>query len=104
MDVWSRVAVYVPFSERIRTFQSLRCTGCLPDTNTNVSNALLQFCSEADRVERECVDEEDVHIDLGAQESVRLLVEMGFNDDEVRLALRLTYGSLNGAMEYLLHT
>jgi hypothetical protein len=100
MEVWSQVAVHVPFSERLRTFHALRCAGCLPDTHTNTSNAFLQFCSEADRTERDI--EQEPHSPPGSEESVRILVEMGFNDDEVRLALRFTHGSLDGAMEYLL--
>jgi hypothetical protein len=103
MEVWSQVAMYVPFSDRLRTFHALRCAGCLPDTHTNASNALLQFCSEADRVERECAEERNGSI-LDTEESVRVLVDMGFNHDEVRMALRLTYGVLDGAVEYLLAT
>ena len=103
MEVGSQVPVYVPFSDRLRTFHALWDAGCLPDTHTNVSNAFLQFCSEADRVEREhaeeCTDEP-----LGTEERVRVLVDMGFNDDEVRTALRLTNGALELAMEYLLAT
>tara|TARA_B110001450_G_C17619343_1_gene480536 strand:+ start:439 stop:786 length:348 start_codon:yes stop_codon:yes gene_type:complete len=103
MEVWSQVAVYVPFSDRLRTFHALRCAGCLPDTHTNTSNAFLQFCSEADRAERERVEDEERNANrLGTEESVRVLVDMGFNHDEVRMALRLTYGAMNGAMEYLL--
>lgn len=106
MEVWSQVAVYVPFSDRLRTFHALRSAGCLPDTHTNASNAFLQFCSEADRVERERVEEEEERSGnpLGTEENVRVLVDMGFNHDEVRMALRLTHGALDGAVEYLLAT
>lgn len=103
MEVWSQVAVYVPFSDRLRTFHALRCAGCLPDTLTNASNAFLQFCSETDRVERERVEEGDGNGDLlCTEESVRVLVDMGFNRDEVRSALRLTHGALDGTVDYLL--
>lgn len=101
MEVWAGVAVYVPFSDRLRTFHALWDAGCLPDTHTNVSNAFLQFCSEADRVERECAEDRTSEL-LCTEESVRILVDMGFNDDEVRMALRITSGALEGAMEYLL--
>jgi len=101
MEVWSQVVVYVPFSDRLRTFHALRCAGCLPDTHTNVSNAFLQFCSEADRMERECAEDRTSEL-LCTEESVRVLVDMGFNHDEVCMALRLTSGALEGAMEYLL--
>lgn len=106
MEVWSHIAVYVPFSDRLRTFHALRCTGCLPDTHTNASNAFLQFCSEADRIERECAEEEEERNGnpLRTEERVRVLVDMGFNHDEVRMALRLTNGAMEGAMEYLLAT
>lgn len=100
MEVWSQVAVYIPFADRLRTFRALRCTGLLPDTNTTLSNAFLQFCSEADRIERE--REEDTEPRVPVEQNVRVLLDMGFNDDEVRLALRLTHGSLDGAVEYLL--
>ena len=100
MEVWSQVAVYIPFSDRLRTFRALRCTGLLPDTNTTPSNAFLQFCSEADRIERECTDIEEPSVPV--EQNVRVLLDMGFNDDEVRLALRLTHGSLDSAVEYLL--
>lgn len=103
MEVWSQVAVFVPFSDRLRTFHALRDSGCLPDTHTNASNAFLQFCSEADRVERECAEDRTSEL-LGAEESVRVLVDMGFNHDEVRMALRLTHGAIHGAMEHLLAT
>lgn len=103
MEVWSQVAVYVPFSDRLRTFHALRCAGCLPNTHTNASNALLQFCSEADRVERERAEEEERDGEP-LEDSVRVLVEMGFNRDEVRMALRLANGAMEGAMEHLLAT
>tara|TARA_X000000368_G_scaffold378904_1_gene333597 strand:- start:71 stop:409 length:339 start_codon:yes stop_codon:yes gene_type:complete len=103
MEVWSQVAVYVPFSDRLRTFHALCDAGCLPDTYTNASNAFLQFCSEADCVERECADERTSEL-LGTEENVRVLVAMGFNDDEVRIALRLTNGALEEAMDHLLAT
>ena len=103
MDVWSQVAVYVPFSDRLRTFHALRDAGCLPDTHTNVSNAFLQFCSEADRVERMHAEEAECNGNLlNIEVNVRVLVDMGFNHDEVCLALRLTNGAIEGAMEYLL--
>lgn len=103
MEVWSQVAVYVPFSDRLRTFHALRDAGCLPDTYTNASNAFLQFCSEADRVERERAEEDTGKL-LGTEEKVRVLVDMGFNNDEVRMALRLSNGALEVATEYLLAT
>jgi hypothetical protein len=103
MEVWSQVAVHVPFSDRLRTFHALRDAGCLPDTYTNASNAFLQFCSEADRVERESTEDRTSAL-LCTEESVRVLVDMGFNHDEVRMALRLTNGAMDGAMEYLLTT
>lgn len=100
MDVWSHVAMYIPFPDRIGTFRALRCIGLLSDTNTTPSNALLQFCSEADRMEREC--EEGTESRASNDRNVRVLLDMGFNDDEVRLALRLTHGSLDWAVEHLL--
>lgn len=102
MEMWSHVAVYIPFVDRLRTFRSLRCAGLIPDTNTNPSNAFLQFCSEADRIEREEMRDDESCTRIATEESVRVLLGMGFNDDEVRLALRLTHGSLYGAVEQLL--
>ena len=97
MEVWSRVALFVPFSERLVTFRALWSAGCLPDTNTNASNAFLQFCSEADRAERDSSND-----DVDVEEGVRVLVGMGFADAEVRVALRLACGSPDLALEYLL--
>ena len=97
MEVWSRVAVYVPFSERLQTFHALHTAGCLPHTNTNVPNAFMQFCSEPDQMQRNETLEAGV-----SEEGVHALVDMGFTDRDVRVALGLTNGSLEGAVEYLL--
>ena len=104
MEVWARVAVHVPFAERLRTFHALRRTGCLPRTHTNAPNAFMQFCSEADRAERAAAEEDAAQRWAAAHESVRLLVGMGFAESEVREALRRSHGALDDAVEALLAT
>jgi hypothetical protein len=94
MEVYGpRVVVYVPFSDRLQTFHALRTSECLPKTNTNVPNAFMQFCSEPDQTRRtKTLGEEGAHA----------LVDMGFADRDVRIALGLTNGSPVGALGYLL--
>lgn len=104
MEVWARVALHVPFEERLRTFRALRFAGCLPDTLTNASNAFMQFCSEADRLEREALEREDTAAsDVRVSDAaVRVLVDMGFADSTARLALTVTHGAMDDALTYLL--
>lgn len=97
MELWSRVAVYLSFYERLTTFHALRLAGCLPDTRTNVPNAFMQFCSDADRIERER-PEENVNFD----EMVNVLSSLGFVDHSARLALRLSNWDMGDAVEYLI--
>ena len=46
MELWARVAFFLPFTSLITVFWSLRRAGALPYTGTHPGNALLQFCSE----------------------------------------------------------
>ena len=106
MEVWALVAVHIPFAERLDAFHALRRAGCLPDTHTNPSDAFLQFCSEADRLQREAVECEENAAPLAvvSDAAVRVLVDMGFADGAVRMALTLTHGSLDDTVAYLLLT
>ena len=97
MDVWAKIAVFIPFSELIDTFWTLRRAGALPLTYTTPSNALLQFCSEWHYEETEIVHVLD-------QGVLNTLNEMGFPDDEIRRASDLCNGRLEPMLEYLIHS
>ena len=99
MDVWTRVAVHVPFGLRIRCFHALRRAGCISHTRTTTSRALLDFCADADRAERDAVTRE---IDARGDVDVHILVEMGFPESDVRHALAFADGSVDYAVQYLL--
>ena len=73
MDVWARVAVFVPFAERLSSFHALRACGLLPDTYTTPSNMLLQFCAQAD----------DAVADTPEWWVVEQFLAMGFSHDQI---------------------
>ena len=105
MEVWSRVATFVPFTDLLRTFWALVDARVLPDTRTNASNAFLQFCSGVvDEREQELRREEQVrrvhHISLRLH---TLLIEMGFDATRIELAIELCGGREDAIFEYLLH-
>lgn len=98
MEVWARVASFLPFSSLLDTFWALTNAGLLPDTGTNASNAFLQFCSEV-RTE----DEEERERSPMTLENYRLLLQMGFEADMVSVALRLCRGNLDATFDCLLY-
>ena len=103
MEVWSRIARFIPFSQRFETFHALTRLGWLPRTHTTPSNALLQFCSEADVEERQCMElEEESRIQDAAV--VDQFVDMGFPRDRVVRVLFLLHGNIDSTLTLLLST
>lgn len=97
MEVWARIATFLPFEELVRTFRSLAVARALPDTRTTASNALLQFCSEA------CGPEEEASRHYELTEDMRaILVEMGFDANLVDRATQLCRGHEEAVFDYLL--
>ena len=107
MEVWAHVAIYIPFSERLRAFRALYRAGCLPNTNTTPSNAFLQFCSESDRIERERLEEEEQTLGTfparrDDSAAIRVLTHMGFDHEQLVVALNRANGDVYGAIQYML--
>lgn len=100
MEVWSRVATFLPFESLLPTFWSLRDARILPDTHTNASNAFLQFCTGVMEVQEE-TEEEDRVYDL-SDEMRATLDRMGFDHDLVERATRLCRGRDDAVLDYLL--
>ena len=84
MEVWARIASFIPFPDLLRTFHTLQAAGALPDTHTTPSNALLQFCAEHGHT-----DEDDEFADM-----MDVYVAMGFSVEHVRHALRHPGGDI----------
>jgi len=99
MEVWARIARFLPFDALVHTFRSLAVARALPDTHTTASNALLQFCSEAcDPPEEE---EGASHFEL-TEDMRAILVEMGFDANLVDRATQLCRGHEESVFDYLL--
>lgn len=99
MEVWSRVAAFLPFESLLSTFWSLTKVHILPDTQTNPSNAFLQFCSgvanEQDDTQTKVYEiPEDMH---------RALNDMGFESDQIEFAIQLCEGREEAVLDYLLN-
>ena len=96
MEVWSRVATFLPFESLLHTFWSLTTARILPDTRTNASNAFLQFCSGVlceDSVENEVYDI--------PRETRMALIHMGFDANHIERAVQLCEGRENSVLDYL---
>lgn len=83
MEVWARVASFLPFSTLLDTFWSLTNAGLLPDTGTNAPNAFLQFCSDQ-------------------REEEASLLEMGFDPVDVASAIRECGNNFEAVVDHLL--
>lgn len=99
MEVWARIASFLPFPDLIQTFWTLRRAGALPLTYTTPSNALLQFCSESTEYD-ETIDGEY----LVDQQVWNTLNEMGFSDERIHHAAQLCEGNVDSILEYLIHS
>lgn len=101
MEVWSRIATFLPFHTLLDTFWSLTKVNILPDTRTNASNAFLQFCSGV-AGEQEQETSETKFYDI--PEDVRAaLLDMGFDADHVEIAVQLCEGREEAIFDYLLN-
>ncbi len=100
MEVWSRVATFLPFESLLSTFWSLTKVHILPDTQTNPSNAFLQFCSGV-------VDEQDDDTQIKVyeipQDMHEALNDMGFESDQIEFAIQLCEGREEAIIDYLLN-
>ena len=97
MEVWARVASFIPFPSLLSTFWALTNAGLLPETGTNSSNAFLQFCSQVSEEE----EEEEIEID-DLEGTYAYLVEMGFDPDLVIHAIRMCRGNLEAILEFVI--
>ena len=95
MEVWSQIAVFIPFSQRINAFHALRQVGMIPETFTNIPNAFMQFCSEADQIERAYVPTYEGQL--------KQLLHMGFSEKKSRNALDLSGGSVEMAIYIIIY-
>ena len=100
MEVWARVASFLPFDSLIETFWTLRRAGVLPYTHTPPSNALLQFCSEVRNVEEDAWVAALTTIDADTHGALR---DMGFSSVQIDRAVHLCNGNIDAILEYLLH-
>lgn len=100
MEVWSRVATFLPFESLLSTFWSLTEVHILPDTQTNPSNAFLQFCSGV-------VNEQDHDTQTQVYEIPQdmhdALNDMGFESDQIEFAIQLCEGREEAVLDYLLN-
>lgn len=105
MEVWSRIATFLPFADLLHTFWALEHARVLPDTCTNASNAFLQFCSGVvEEREQELRREEQVRrVHRISLRLHTLLIEMGFDATRIELAIELCGGREDAIFEYLLH-
>ena len=96
MEVWARVASFIPFPSLLSTFWALTDAGLLPETQTNPSNAFLQFCSE--------IADADDQVECNTMhDTYTLLLEMGFDHDIVTHALHICRGNLESVLDYIMH-
>ena len=100
MEVWSRVATFLPFESLLDTFWSLTNVRVLPDTRTNASNAFLQFCSGV-AAEQALSQQEEVY-DV-PQDMREALTDMGFDADQIEFAIQLCEGREEAVVDYLLN-
>lgn len=101
MEVWSRVATFLPFESLLNTFWSLTTVHILPDTRTNASNAFLQFCSGVAAEQALSQQEEEVY-DV-SQDMREALSDMGFDADQIEFAIQLCEGREDAVLDYLLN-
>lgn len=98
MELWARVASFLPFSMLMDTFWALRHAGLLPDTGTHASNAFLQFCAEVS-----CEEDEEAHYEIPLDMRV-ILLEMGFDNALIDYSVQLCRGRHEAVYDYLIHT
>ena len=95
MELWAHIATFLPEDELLTTFWALRRAGALPWTGTPPANAYLQFASTASllRLQREERLERQREDAIRYREATlrALLVEMGYDDDVITQALRVTH-------------
>lgn len=99
MEVWARVATFLSFDTLLYTFWALEGARLLPPTETNASNAFLQFCSEVGASPQE--EETDVVYDVSFETRL-MLREMGVDATLIDRAVRLCRGREEGVWDYIL--
>ena len=96
MEIWARIASFLPFSELVPTFQILYDANILPDTGTTASNALLQFSSEHGYVS----DDDEVVV---PNSFVFSLLQMGFGEDLIEYAVIVCNSNQERIIDFLLN-
>ena len=99
MEVWSRIATFLPFSLLLSTFWSLRDAGVLPETHTNASNAFLQFCSGVTN-ETNAPESSQTYVIRYAFRTA--LLELGIESDLIDRAVQLCEEREGSVTDYLL--
>ena len=95
MELWARIAHFLPFEQVLPTFWALRRALVLPYTHTPPANALLQFCADLPPPPPPPPPTIAPTFRSG-------LRDVGFSDAEIDEAVRLCHGHDNAIVEFLL--